>query len=89
MRGWAPGVPAFGGGWFRVRRVAVGDLEATASTGRRCSYGAEVSASYSGELRGDCSLLHKNVRGDVLEVRQSSGNEVERSKGWVVDGVDR
>ena len=51
--------------------------------------GGEVSASYSGELRGDCSLLHKNVRGDVFEVRQSSGNEVERSKGWVVDGVDR
>ena len=51
--------------------------------------GGAVSARYSGELRGDRSLLHKNVRGDGLEVRRNTGNGVERSKGWVVDGVDR
>ena len=51
--------------------------------------GGAVSAGYSGELRGDRSLLHKNMRGDGLEVRRNSGNGVESSEGWEVDGVDQ
>ena len=51
--------------------------------------GGAVSAGSSGELRGDRSLLHKNMRGEGLEVRRNSGNGVESSEGWEVDGVDR